>query len=189
MPRRIPAIVARKGELARNVAPADRRDRLRAPLSIKDLLSYQLHMVANLLSRGAAMRYRREFGVSLWEWRTIALLGAGAPQSLNELARAAALDKSQMSRVVAGLIERGLVSRAADEHDGRGIRLALTKTGIAVHLGLMRAATERNDAFLRCLGKAERACLERALARIAQQARIFIDHENGLAESRIRRAS
>ena len=47
----------------------------RAAPTIKELLSYRLHQVANLLSRGAEMRYRREFGVSLWEWRTVALLG------------------------------------------------------------------------------------------------------------------
>jgi DNA-binding MarR family transcriptional regulator len=74
---------------------------------IKDLISYQLHTVANLLSRGAELRYRREFGVSLWEWRTIALLGAkDEPQSLGHLARAAGIDKSQMSRVVSGLAKR-----------------------------------------------------------------------------------
>lgn len=165
------------------------RAKFSAPLTIKGLLSYQLHQVANLLSRGAAMRYRREFGVSLWEWRTIALLGAHSPQSLNELASAAALDKSQMSRVVSGLIGRGLVSRTADTRDGRGIRLALTKSGNGVHIGLMRAATERNDAFLGCLSKSERACLERALAKIADEARAFIHHENESARARVRRAS
>lgn len=135
------------------------------------------------------MRYKREFGVSLWEWRTIALLGAHSPQSLNELASAAALDKSQMSRVVSGLIARGLISRTADARDGRGIRLALTKAGTGVHVGLMRAATERNNAFLDCLSKDERACLERALAKIGHRARAFIDCENELADGRIRRAS
>jgi len=30
--------------------------------TIRELLSYRLHQVANLLSRGAEMRYRREFG-------------------------------------------------------------------------------------------------------------------------------
>ncbi|MDH4325630.1 MAG: MarR family transcriptional regulator, partial [Betaproteobacteria bacterium] len=61
----------------------------RAPTAptIRELLSYRLHVVANLLSRGAELRYRREFGVSLWEWRTIALLGgAHEALSLNELA-------------------------------------------------------------------------------------------------------
>ena len=74
---------------------------------IRDLLSYRVHVVANLLSRGAELRYRREFGVSLWEWRTIALLGASdEPLSLGHLARAAGIDKSQMSRVVSGLAKR-----------------------------------------------------------------------------------
>jgi len=62
---------------------------------IRELLSYRLHEVANLLSRGAELRYRREFGVSLWEWRTIALLGgATEPLSLGHLAHAAGIHKS-----------------------------------------------------------------------------------------------
>ena len=183
------SILTRNRNGTRDARPPERRARSAAPLTIKGLLSYQLHQVANLLSRGAAMRYRREFGVSLWEWRTLALLGAHSPQSLNELASAAALDKSQMSRVVSGLIGRGLVSRAADKRDGRGIRLALTKAGTSVHLGLMRAATERNDAFLGRLSKSERACLAQALAKIADEARAFIHHENELAQARVKRAS
>src|SRR5262245_46915602 len=117
--------LARTNNRANGGLPTPRGSGVAALPTIKDLVSYRLHTVANLLSRGAAMRYRREFGVSLWEWRTIALLGAEAPQSLNALARAAGLDKSQMSRVVAGLIERGIVSRDADERDGRGVQLSL----------------------------------------------------------------
>ena len=47
--------------------------------TIRELLSYRIHRLAGALSRGAALRYRREFGVSLVEWRTIALLGGHAP--------------------------------------------------------------------------------------------------------------
>jgi DNA-binding MarR family transcriptional regulator len=172
----------RKLARARTAPPANGRPRAGAPLTIKDLVSYKLHVVGHLLSRGAAMRYRRQFDVSLWEWRTIALLGAAeAPQSLVALARAAGLDKSQMSRVVAGLIERGLVARAADERDGRGIRLSLSKAGAGVHVGLMRAAAERNEAFLGCLTPSERVCFERALGKIAHEARDFIQRETALA--------
>src|SRR5262245_41862273 len=121
-------------------------------LTIRELLSYRLHQVANLLSRGAEMRYRREFGVSLWEWRSVALLGGAAePQSLNELARAAGMDKSQMSRVVAGLTKKKIVERETDANDGRGIRLSLTSSGKSLYQKLIRAAAERNDAFVGCL--------------------------------------
>jgi DNA-binding MarR family transcriptional regulator len=146
--------------------------------TIRELLSYRLHRVANLLSRGAELRYRREFGVSLWEWRTVALLGGAAqPLSLNELARAAGIDKSQMSRVVSGLTRRRLVRREADESDGRGIRLSLTSAGSALYQKLIRAAAERNNAFLGCLSARERAALEAIMAKLAQEARSFIQQE------------
>jgi DNA-binding MarR family transcriptional regulator len=150
----------------------------RAAPTIRELLSYRLHQVANLLSRGAEMRYRREFGVSLWEWRTVALLGgARAPQSLNELARAAGMDKGQMSRVVSGLTAKEIVFREADANDARGIRLSLTRPGRALYRKLIAAAAERNDAFLGCLSAKERACLEQAMVKLAREARGFIQEE------------
>ena len=107
---------------------------------IQDLLSYKLHRVANLLSRGAELRYRREFGVSLLEWRTLALLGAAEePMSLVQLARAAGVDKGQLSRVVTGLASRRLVRR-----DNMAIYYAcfLGATGVMVLLTLLvRAVT------------------------------------------------
>ncbi len=148
------------------------------PPGIRELLSYRLHVVANLLSRGAELRYRREFGVSLWEWRSMALLGgAQGALSLNELARAAGIDKSQMSRVVSGLAARRLVLRSIDSDDARGVRLTLTRTGRKLYEGLIRAAAQRNDAFLGCLGRLERAAFDQALAKLAARARKFIERE------------
>ena len=146
--------------------------------AIRDLLSYRLHVVANLLSRGAELRYRREFGVSLWEWRTIALLGAvREPLSFNHLAHAAGVHKSQMSRVVSGLVRRKLVAKEADPGDARGVRLGLTKAGRKVYDGLIRAATERDAAFRKCLSSNESVVFERALAKLASQAQEFISEE------------
>ena len=145
---------------------------------IRDLLSYRLHVVANLLSRGAELRYRREFGVSLWEWRTLALLGAAAqPTSLNDLAHAAGIHKSQMSRVVSGLTRRRLVRRAADPVDGRGVHIALSASGRRVYEGLIEAAAQRDAAFRDCLSAREKQVLEQVLAKLAGQAREFILRE------------
>ena len=146
--------------------------------TIRELLSYRLHQVANLLSRGAELRYRREFGVSLWEWRTVALLGgSGEAQSLNELARAAGMDKGQMSRVVSGLTRKRIISREADANDARGIRLSLTQAGKKLYRKLIASAAERNSAFLGCLSAQERAGLERAMTKLTLEARSFILQE------------
>src|SRR5689334_15662215 len=135
---------------------------------IRDLLSYRLHVVANLLSRGAELRYRREFGVSLWEWRTLALLGAVTrPLSLNHLAHAAGIHKSQMSRVVSGLARRRLVRRAVDPADARAVHIALSKPGRRIYVGLIRAAAQRDAAFRECLSANEKQVFDQALAKLA----------------------
>jgi DNA-binding MarR family transcriptional regulator len=145
---------------------------------IRDLLSFRLHRVANLLSRGAELRYRREFGVSLWEWRTIALLGSAAGAlSLGHLAQAAGIHKSQMSRVVSGLAQRKLVARSSNSADGRGVQLALSKSGRRLYDGLIGAAAERDAVFRKCLSGSEREVFERALSKLAGQARDFIQRE------------
>ena len=142
----------------------------KAALTIKDLLSYRIHQLANALSRGAAARYRREFDVSLMEWRTIALLGDFAPMTLKDLARQSGLDKGLASRVVSGLVQRGLVKRGTAS-DARELALSLTPAGRTVFQGLMRAAGERDAAFRAVLTEAESACLESAIGKLIQVAR------------------
>jgi DNA-binding MarR family transcriptional regulator len=143
---------------------------------ITGLLSYRLSRVANALSRSATVRYRRQFDVSLGEWRAIALLGESAPQTLNRLARLAALDKAQMSRVISGLTERGFVLR--EQGPRRTTQLSLTRRGKTLYEGLIAAANERNDAFLVCLTPEERIALDAALEKLATLARALERSEN-----------
>ena len=155
-----------------------------ARAEIRELISFRIHAVANLLSRGAALAYRREFDVSLMEWRTLALLGAHQPLSLNELSRHAGLDKSQMSRVVAGLSKRALVLRGPDSADGRGVRLTLSRAGSKLYEGLIASANRRNDAFAAVLSADERHQLDDMLARLADKARELIRTEREAPASR-----
>lgn len=142
-----------------------------APETIRELLSYRIHRLANALSRGAALRYRREFDVSLMEWRILALLGAFAPMTLKRLARESGLDKSQASRAVAGLAARGLVLRLPGDGDAREVALRLSPDGERVQQGLMRAARERDAAFRAVLTGPEAAMLDGALDRLEAEAR------------------
>lgn len=151
--------------------PAAAARPMEEPRTIRDLLSYRIHRLANALSRGAALRYRAEFGVSLMEWRILALLGAFQPMTLKRLAREAGIDKSQASRAVAGLVARGLVQRLPGENDGREVSLRLSPEGERLQRGLMRAARERDAAFRAALGEAERAMFEAALDRLEAEAR------------------
>jgi DNA-binding MarR family transcriptional regulator len=153
--------------LRRRAAP----DAAPAGKTIKDLLSYRIHRLANALSRGAALRYREEFDVSLMEWRIIALLGGFAPMTLKELAKESGLDKSLASRAIAGLVQRGLVLREIGREDAREVALRLSSSGSRLYRGLMRAALERDEAFAACLSHEERAILDRAMQRLEAEAK------------------
>src|SRR5215475_3834717 len=54
------------------------------------------------------------------------------PIRLSELNRHVLLSQPALSRMVDRLVERGLVSRATDPRDGRGVRLALSEEGLSV---------------------------------------------------------
>lgn len=135
---------------------------------ISGLLSYRLSRTSSAMSRSAALRYRREFDVSLGEWRAISLIAADPTLTLNRLARRAGLDKAQMSRVVSRLTERGLVDRTAGS--GRTSQLALTPEGTRVYRGLITAANERDAEFLAALTSEEAATLSDALDKLADLA-------------------
>jgi DNA-binding MarR family transcriptional regulator len=147
------------------------RDASRPAATIRDLLSYRIHRLAGALSRGAALRYRAGFGVTLMEWRALALLGDFAPMTLQALALQAGLDKSQVSRVVSGLVARGLVRRDPGRADAREVALSLTAAGRRVQQGLMAAARARDAAFAAALTEEERRVLDRAIAKLTAEAK------------------
>jgi len=144
---------------------------LPAASGIKDLVSYRLHVLANLSARWAEARYQQRFGLKLLEWRAIALLGGYEPQSLNELARGAGLEKSYASRTVAGLIKRKLVSSTTDDLDARGKLFGLTRSGKALYRRVFDDAIARSRAWLSVLSPEEGAALMDMLERLTEQAR------------------
>ena len=101
------------------------------------------------------------------------------------LARAAGLDKAQMSRVVSSLIERGLVMREMSPDGGRAVALSLTLSGRKIYSGLIAEATERDRAFRAALEPGELAVLEAALEKLANQAQLFIKAEANEPNSRV----
>lgn len=143
-------------------------------LGIRDLISYKVSRTAGLMSRGAALQYRREFDVSLGEWRAIALLAATPGLSLIQLSREAGLDKAQMSRVASFLTRRGLLTRKQAPGGGRAISLELSNEGWATYRGLIAAAGRRDELFRAALTEEELAALERALKALSRAARGLI---------------
>ncbi len=84
------------------------------------------------LMRKFQMRDRNEIaccGVTVSQCHTLDMLGGHGEMSMVQLARKLFLDKSTITRVVDGLVERELVVRRFDDSDRRLIYVALTAAG------------------------------------------------------------
>ncbi|OGA25095.1 MAG: hypothetical protein A3I02_11605 [Betaproteobacteria bacterium RIFCSPLOWO2_02_FULL_67_26] len=149
--------------------------RARAPRAddpdLSQLFTYNLSVLANTLSRGAAARYSREFGVTLMEWRVIGSLALNAPLSLQQISRRFDLDKGQSSRTVAGLLARGLLHRSVNGEDRRSIVLRLTPAGWRLYRRILSSARSRSERLLACLDGELRKTFLRAFGRIMTEAR------------------
>jgi DNA-binding MarR family transcriptional regulator len=150
---------------------------MNAPSNLKELFSFRLNVLAHMSSKIAALVNEREFEIDSREWRIIGLLGAFSPYSLQALAREVNVDKSQASRIVAGLIEREILQRGADENDGRGVQLSLTPKGKAIYRRVFPKAVKRNEALLSVLDANDRECLERILTNLTDRAVALLEEE------------
>ncbi|SDV46996.1 MarR family winged helix-turn-helix transcriptional regulator [Chitinasiproducens palmae] len=151
---------------------------------LRDLVSFQLRQLTNIYTKGSSSEYERSFGLTMNEWRCIALLHGRHGMSMNRLAEHAQFDRGLASRTVRGLEERGLLARGADATDGRGVVITLTEAGRALVSKVFPIAEERNARLLSCLTRAERELLPGILQKLTHQARVLLDQEREEAEAR-----
>jgi len=71
----------------------------------------------------------KQFKLSLTEWRVCVALHHKAHQRLSDLALHTSTDPSRLSRVVDGLLQRGIVVRDRSDEDARALALSLTESG------------------------------------------------------------
>jgi len=122
--------------------------------------------IANKLSNSATAFYQREFGVNVTEWRIMSLLAIEPGIPASRICHVIGFDKGPVSRTLAGLEKRGLVSIRTDPNDGRTHSIALTAKGRTTHDKVIVAALERERRLLSCLNKDEREVLINLLRRL-----------------------
>lgn len=135
---------------------------------LEDFLPYRLSVAANRVSRLFAGRYGSEFGLSIAEWRVMAVLGRFGALPAREVAIHTAMDKVKVSRAVAFLLRRKLTGRRADRADARLQWLELTPAGARMHAAIVPMARALEEELLTGLSAEEVIILRGALTRIAE---------------------
>lgn len=136
---------------------------------LEDFLPYRLSVTANRVSRLFAERYGVAFGLSIPEWRTMAVLGRFGRLPSREIVARTAMDKVKVSRAVALLMARRLVLRKADRGDARLQWLELSAAGARMHAAIVPMARELEEELLVGFDAAEVTVLRRALAAISDR--------------------
>jgi DNA-binding MarR family transcriptional regulator len=93
---------------------------------LERFLPYRLSLLTNTISQGIAASYRDGYGISVTEWRILAVLGRFPGMTASEVVDRTAMDKVAIHRAVKTLVDRNLLERRTDKDDRRRQKLFIT---------------------------------------------------------------
>lgn len=139
-------------------------------LKLATFLPYRLSVLANTVSLTVARLYETRFGITIPEWRVIAVLGGGRTLSASEVAAATAMERVQVSRAIGRMLASGLILRQTGDHDRRRADLTLTEKGDAIFRAVAPLAMAYEAELTAALTAEEQAQLDHLLARLQARA-------------------
>lgn len=147
--------------------------------SLSHFLPYQLSLASNAVSGRIAVEYRQRWGLSIPEWRVMAVLGDVGALTQRDLTRRTLMDKVAVNRACKGLEERGLAERTPNESDGRSHLLDLTDSGREMYSEIMPLAREMEKRLFSGFSAEELGLFRALLDRARQQAEDLDPEELG----------
>lgn len=139
-----------------------------ATLDLEHFLPYRLSVLSNRLSQGIAETYERRFGLSVTEWRVIAIIGRYPGVSATEVAQRSAMDKVAISRAVRRLLDEGRIEREHNDADRRARHLRLSPAGREIYDEIVPAALAYERRIRTALTGEENRMLDRLIEKIGE---------------------
>ena len=139
-------------------------------IDLERFLPYRLSVLTNLVSGTIADAYRRRFGLSIPEWRVLAVLARHPGLSAAQVAERTRMDAVAVSRAVARLLAAGRLRRGLARTDRRRSVLAVSAAGRAVYRAVAPVALGYEQELLAVLDPRERAALDAALGALTVRA-------------------
>jgi DNA-binding MarR family transcriptional regulator len=151
-----------------------------APLKLEEFLPYRLNVVASLVSQALSRVYADRYGIGVPEWRVLVTLGQYGMMTGKAIGAHSHMHKTKVSRAVALLEKRKLVTRRANRADLRESFLALTAAGRTMYDDLAPIALDFANRLSEVVDPADRAAFERAVNRLTERsARLAAEFAKG----------
>lgn len=139
-------------------------------LHLTRFLPYRVSVLSNVVSHTVAKLYDKRFGITIPEWRIIAVLGSGETLSAGEIAQRTAMDKVQVSRAISRMLDSALILRESGDTDRRKALLTLTPKALAIYTEIVPLALAYEAQLTSALTEEEATQLDRLLAKLQAQA-------------------
>ncbi len=146
---------------------------MKSELILENFLPYRLSILSNTVSSTIASAYNKRFGLSIPEWRVIAVLGRFPGLSAVEVAERTLMDKVAVSRAVTKLVKTGRIDRQFADADRRRSILQLSEEGQKVHDEIAPLALKFEDDLLHGLSEDEIQTLNIIMERLLAKARLI----------------
>jgi len=138
-------------------------------LDLEHFLPYRLSVLSNTISSALAGAYARRFGLTIPQWRVVAVLARAPGLSAAGVAERTAMDKVAVSRAVTDLTRSGRVRRVLAANDRRRSVLTLTARGCAVYRQIVPLALAYERRLLGELSPSEQAQFDLLLGRLQKR--------------------
>jgi DNA-binding MarR family transcriptional regulator len=142
-------------------------------LILEEFLPYRLSVLSHTISTNIARVYEKRFGVSIPEWRVIAILGRFPGLSAVEVADRTLMDKVAVSRAVTKLIKSGRIDRQFADADRRRSILNLSDEGRKVHNEIAPLALQFERELLQDISEEDYETYNSILDRLLSKARLL----------------
>ncbi len=139
-----------------------------APLKLEEFLPYRLNVVASVVSQALSRLYAVRYGIGVPEWRVLVTLGQYGMMTGKAVGAHSHMHKTKVSRAVALLEKRKLLTRRANRADLRESFLSLTPAGRAIYEDLAPVALDFAKRLAEVIEPADRAAFERAINRLTE---------------------
>lgn len=135
-------------------------------LTLERYLPYRLSILSNRTSTLVAESYKDRFGLSITEWRIMAVLGEYPGVSADEISLKTQIEKSLISRAISKLLKRSLIQRQISKEDKRRSQIELSTMGFDVYRQIVPLSLKYEQQLLSCLSLQEQDDLSNLIDRL-----------------------
>lgn len=124
-------------------------------LQLDEFIPFRLSVTSNLVSDTIARTYQSLFGLTIPEWRLIAVVAERGGVTQGAIGQRTRMDKVTVSRAAIALVERGLMARSDNPGDKRSHLLSLTEAGRELYAAIAPKALDLERRIFESFSAAE----------------------------------